>query len=405
MPWKEICTVELREKLVSAILARDASVAEMCRSYGVSRKTAYKWIERYKACGRAGLCDQPRVPQHQPGRVSDSVVDEVLAARHAHPTWGARKLQPLLARTLKASQVPAVSTIGRILAAAELTNPSGKPRPAPRQRENRWRDPIAPNEVWTIDFKGEFKLGDTTMCYPLTVRDAASRYVLAVDGKRSTQGAGVAMTVERLFTEHGLPRCIRSDNGSPFAGTGLGRLSVMSVWWLRQGISIDLITPGRPGENGSHEQMHRVLKAETTRPPALTLGGQQKAFASFCRQYNQERYHEGIGMKRPAEVYRPSERRYRRIRPGEHPETEGYAGHWQLRTVRSDGTIKWAGQTVYISGPLAGCVVGLDEGAEGVWQLHFCRSQIGVLERRGDQWRTRDPARMGVPGPRKLYPY
>jgi transposase InsO family protein len=376
----------------------------MCRIYGVSRKTAYKWIERHKLGGRSGLEDRSRVPRHQPGRVSDTVTDEVLAARNAHPTWGARKLHPLLARTLKASQLPAVSTIGRILAAAELTGPRGKPRPAAKERSDRWRDPMEPNEVWTIDFKGEFKLGDTTVCYPLTVRDAASRYVLAVDGKSSTQGAGVTATVERLFEEHGLPRCIRSDNGSPFAGTGLGRLSVMSVWWLRQGIGIDLITPGRPGENGSHEQMHRVLKAETARPPEVTMARQQRAFTAFCRQYNDERYHEGIGMKRPAEVYRPSPRRYRRIRPGEHPETEGYAGHWQLRTVRSDGTIKWAGQTVFISGPLSGCVVGLYEAAEEMWQVHFCRSQIGVLERQGEQWRVRDPSRLSVPSPRRLYP-
>jgi putative transposase len=404
MPWKEICTVELRERLVSAVLHKDASVTEMCRIYGVSRKTAYKWIERHKLGGRSGLEDRSRTPQHQPGRVSDTVTDEVLAARNAHPTWGARKLHPLLARTLKASQLPAVSTIGRILAAAELTGPRGKPRPAAKERANRWRDPLEPNEVWTIDFKGEFKLGDTTVCYPLTVRDAASRYVLAVDGKSSTQGAGVTATVERLFEEHGLPRCIRSDNGSPFAGTGLGRLSVMSVWWLRQGIGIDLITPGRPGENGAHEQMHRVLKAETARPPEVTMARQQRAFAAFCRQYNDERYHEGIGMKRPAEVYCPSPRRYRRIRPGEHPETEGYAGHWQLRTVRGDGTIKWAGQTVFISGPLSGCVVGLYEAAEGMWQVHFCRSQIGVLDRQGEQWRVRDPSRLRVPSPRKLYP-
>jgi transposase InsO family protein len=404
MPWQEICTVELRENLVLAVLAKRASVAELCRRIGVSRRTAYKWIERYKTGGRGGLIDQSRARHTQPGRISDAVCDEILTVRAAHPTWGARKLHKRLTEVLPASKVPAMSTVGALLATAALTAPSGKRRSPPLKRDAMWNTPREPNDLLTVDFKGQFKLLTGQECYPLTVCDAASRYIMAIVARASTELAGVMPTMELLFREHGLPLCIRSDNGSPFAGNGLGRLGQFNVWLLRLGIAIDLITPGRPGENGSHEQMHRVMKAEATRPPRASMREQQNAFDEFRRYYDDERYHEGIDMKRPVELYRPSPRRYVPIKAGQHPEADVYAKHWQTQVVRANGSIVMSGQSVFISQPLAGCIVGLTEVDDRLWQLHFCRTLLGVIDTSKKRLRVEDLLATKEPSPTKLYP-
>ena len=404
MPWQEICTVQQRENLVLAVLGNKASVAEMCRRTGVSRKTAYKWIERFKADGRAGLADQSRARHEQPERTSDAVCDEILSVRAAHPTWGARKLHKRLTEVLPASKVPATSTIGSILAAAALTAPAGKRRHPPLIRDAKWQAPREPNDLLTIDYKGWFKLGNGQQCHPLTVCDSASRSIRAIVAMPAPSLIGVLETMEGLFKRDGLPLCVRSDNGSPFAGNGLGKLSQFNVWLLRLGIVIDLITPGRPGENGSHEQMHRVMNAETTRPPKATMREQQSAFDGFRWYYDHERYHEGIDMKRPTELYRPSPRRYVPIKPGQHPEADSYAGHWRTQLVRANGTIVIEDQSVFIAQPLAGCIVGLTEIDDRLWQLHFGRTLLGVIDTSKKRLRVEDLLATKDPSPTKLYP-
>jgi hypothetical protein len=227
------------------------------------------------------------------------------------------------------------------------------------------------------------------MCYPLTVADRFSRYLLCVDARPGTHMHGVVRSLQRLFEDHGLPERMRSDNGSPFAGTGLGRLSRLGVWLMSHGIEIEQITPGKPGQNGRHERMHRTLKAETTRPPSRTMPEQQERFDGFRREYNQERPHEALGQRPPASLYASSTREYRPDRQ----EPEEYPGHYERRRVRSDGTIKWLGQQRFIAEPLAGRVVGLVETDEDVWSLHYRRTLIGIIDARGGQVRILDPLR------------
>lgn len=258
MPWMETCAAELRELLVVAMLRQDASVVELCRQAGVSRKTAYKWLQHYRAAGRAGLEDQSRAPHTQPHAVSDAVLDMILTTRHEHPTWGVKKILPYLARTQPDLPLPSLSTAGEILRRAQLTHPRKKRRrhAGPHNKGDAAR---GPNERWTIDFKGQFRLGCRALCYPLTVADHFSRYLLCVDARPSTSLQGVTPSLRRLFVEHGLPERIKSDNGPPFAGTGLARVSRLSVWLMTLGIDVEHITPGRPCENGRHERMHRTL--------------------------------------------------------------------------------------------------------------------------------------------------
>lgn len=390
MPWKETCTVELREAVVMGMLAGDAGVSELCRRAGVSRKTAYKWLERYRAFGQAGLADRSRARLTQPDAVGDQALDMILSTRHEHPTWGAKKILPHLARTQPGLALPCVSTAGEILRRAGVTTPQRRSRRR-RGPHNKGGEALGPNTTWTIDFKGQFRLGCRELCYPLTVTDRFSRYLLCVDSKPSTHLMGVVPSMRRLFGEHGLPERIKSDNGSPFAGTGLARLSRLSVWFMSLGIAVEHITPGKPGENGRHERMHRTLEAETASPPAQTMRGQQRRFNRFRVEYNDERPHEAIGQRPPASLYAPSPRPYR----GDHHEEDPYPGHWERRRVRSDGTIKWQGERLFLAEPLAHRLVGMVETDEDRWELRYQRTLIGVVDARGERVTIRDPLPIG----------
>jgi len=386
MPWKEICTVELREALVSAMLAGEVGVADLCRRAGVSRKTAYKWRERYQALGRTGLADRSRARLTQPDAVSDDVLDAILSTRLEHPTWGVKKILPYLSRMDPGLELPCLSTASEILRRAGLTSPRKKARRRPGPH-NKSEEASTPNATWTIDFKGQFRLGCRSLCYPLTVEDRFSRYLLCVDAKPGTQLCGVVTSMRRLFAVYGLPQRIKSDNGSPFAGSGLARLSRLSVWFMSLGIEVEHITPGKPGENGRHERMHRTLKAETACPPAWSMRGQQRRFNGFREEFNEDRPHEAIGQQPPASVYVPSSRMYL----GDREEQDPYPGHWERRRVRTDGTIRWRGEHRYLSEPLSGRLVGLVETDEDFWEVHYCQTLIGVLDGRDGRVRVRDP--------------
>lgn len=377
MPWKEVCTVELRERLVRAVLENRTSVAALCRRAGVARKTAYKWLKRYNAEGLAGLSDQSRARLTQDGASSQRVVDLIVETRTQHPTWGAKKILPFLTREHPRMALPCLSTVSAIisregLAVYHKTTPRRKSVLLPGGT------PAFPNQIWTIDFKGQFLLGCRALCYPLTVVDAFSRFILCIDAKPSTHSEPVRMSMVRLFNEHGLPERIRSDNGSPFASSGLGGLSKLGVYFLQFDIELERIPPGKPGYNGSHERMHRTLKAEAARPPSESMAAQQRRFNAFRHEYNTIRPNEAIGQKTPSKLFRVSKRQFQEPVPDD----DTYPGHWERRNVKKTGCITWRSERVYISEALAGRTVGLVEVEEDIWQLNYRRHLIATLDER-----------------------
>jgi transposase InsO family protein len=351
-------------------------MTELAEQYGISRKTGYKWVERSETGGVAALLDQSRRPHTQPTATDHALVDALLAVRRRHPRWGAKKLLAMVRRQDPGAAWPRRSTVCDLLRREGLIVP--RPRRPRRPHGSHALTPITgPNDTWTTDFKGEFRTGDRRYCYPLTLRDGFSRYVLRCDALLSRSYALTRRSFERSFAEFGLPLRIRSDNGGPFAGPGLGRLSRLNVWWLRLGIVPERIALGRPEQNGSHEQFHRVLKAETTRPPAATAGRQQHRFRAFCREYNDVRPHESLQDQPPALHYHASARALpARLLPLEYP------GHMEVRRVSSAGCISWRGTPIFLTEVLDGEDVALEEVANGRWTLSFASVLLGRLDER-----------------------
>ncbi len=354
------------------------SVSEASRTLGISRKTAYKWLWRHDRRGVEGLSDRSRARHRQEHETPPSV-RRLLVALRKETGAGPRQLLFLARRQLPYDRLPAVSTVSLILRREGLLEP----------KRRVWRDPdlrgptgpyrpgSSPNEQWTVDFKGHFRLGDRSMCYPLTVQDDATRYVLCVDGYGATSTGAVLGSFERIFRKHGLPERIHSDNGVPFAGTGVGRLSRVSVEWMRQGIEVCRSRVGHPEDNPRHERMHRTLKARTARPPCMTAQGQQRRFGDFVRWMNMDRGHEALGMRCPGEVYVASPRA-RQSRPAE-PE---YPGHWEVRRVRRTGEVRIGGGMSFVTNALAGELVGLEEILDGIWRLSHRQSALCFLDLR-----------------------
>jgi transposase InsO family protein len=353
MPWKEVEPMDERVKFVAAYREGLFTLVELCERFGVSRKTGYKWLGRYEAHGAAGLAERSSAPHTCPRTTPEAVRQAVIAQRRAHPSWGPRKLLVRLAQeqpqlVSQAGKLPVASTVGQILKAAGLVQ-AHKRRARPVHPGSGPLVAEQPNDVWCADFKGEFRTGDGGWCYPLTVSDACSRYLLACRGLPSTQHAGAQEAMERLFAEVGLPEAIRTDNGCPFCSQAILGLSRLSVWWMKLGIAHQRIRPGKPQDNPRHERMHRTLKAQTTRPPAANAQGQQARFDGFQHEYNHERPHESLAMRTPASVWTPS----RRPLPATLPTPE-YAAHMQVRVVHSGGTIKLRGKVVFVSEVLEG---------------------------------------------------
>ena len=376
MPWQGVTPVDLRLEFNRTYGSGLFSMTELCDQYGISRKTGYKWVARYEADGRGGLVDRSRRPHHSPRATDAEIVEQLCEARRRHPTWSARKLIAVLRRRHPDVAWPTRSTGCDLLRAQGLVRV--------RRRRVRGRAPAAPlapitrpNEVWTTDFKGEFRTGDGQYCYPLTLRDGFSRYVLRCDGLRTKQTDVVQQQFARAFAAFGLPDRIRSDNGEPFAGSSLTRLTRLSVWWMRLGIQPERIALGHPEQNGSHEQFHRVLKAETTRPPAPHLAAQQQRFRRFCAEYNAARPHEALGDHPPASCYTPS----RRPLPHRLPPLE-YPGHCEVRRVSPFGQISWGGRPLYLTEVLGGADVALEEVDDGIWLLYFATMRIARFDAR-----------------------
>src|SRR6201993_3360321 len=360
MPWKERSVVEERMRFVLR-LKDGESMASLCREFGISRVTGYKIYDRYKECGLEGLTDRARTPYRYANKLPAQLEAMIVSMRREKPTWGARKLRDRLLRKLPNDvRVPACSTIHAILDRHGLVV---RPR---RSRTKTEGTPLsvglAPNALWCTDYKGEFMLGDKRYCYPLTVSDHASRYLLLCEAMEVIKEQGAFPAFERLFRERGLPQAIRSDNGVPFASPhGLFQLSRLSVWWLRLGISIERIKPGHPQQNGRHERMHLTLKKEATRPAGANILQQQGKFDAFTEEFNRERPHEALKMKCPAEVYSPSSRPYQGI-----PEPH-YPFHDRTLLVTSCGRVCLYNKKINLSVSLAGQAVGVKEVDDGIW--------------------------------------
>jgi len=362
-----------RLRFVARLLEGEA-MSEVCREFGVSRKTGYKIFERYKDHGLEALSDRSRRPiryaNQLPGQIESLIVD----CKQEKPHWGARKIRELLVRRLDGDfRIPAKSTIHAVLHRHGLVKGIGRPRR--RSEGTPLSQGIAPNDLWCADFKGEFKLGDGRYCYPLTVTDHASRFVLMCEALESTREDLAVTAFEQLFRERGLPSAIRSDNGVPFASpNGLFNLSKLSVWWLRLGVAIERIKPGHPQQNGRHERMHLTLKKEATRPAGMNSLQQQAKFDDFVKEFNEERPHEALDMKRPADVYAPSTRPYEGL-----PDL-AYPLHDRDVLVTACGRICMHRKRINVSTVLAGQHLGIKEVDEGIWLVSFMSYDLGFID-------------------------
>jgi transposase InsO family protein len=362
-----------RLRFVAKLLEGEA-MTDACREFGISRKTGYKIFNRYKEMGSEALSDRSRRPVRYANQLPHQIETLIVRFKREKPHWGARKIRELLVRRLDGDlRIPAKSTIHAVLHRNGLVK--GLKRPRHRPTGTPLSVGTSPNDLWCVDFKGEFKLGNGQYCYPLTVTDHASRYLLLCEALESTREATAITAFEQLFVERGLPSFIRSDNGVPFASpNALFNLSRLSVWWLRLGIAIERIQPGKPQQNGRHERMHRTLKQETTRPPGMNSLQQQGRFDAFTREFNGERPHEALAMKTPAEVYSASPRVY-----GGLPELT-YPLHDRDVVVTACGRICLHRKRVNLSHVFAGQRVGIKEVDEGIWIVSFMHYDLGYID-------------------------
>jgi putative transposase len=377
MPWRVETPMSQRQDFVEAWARGHWHPTELCARFGISRKTGYKWWHRYETGGLAALADRSRRPERCPFALDAALGALLIRTRQAHPTWGPRKLLAyLIARHRRYSGWPVASTVGALLKREGLVRPRRR-RPAPGHPGRPLTAMDAPKALWSADFKGQFKLGTGAYCYPLTIVDGYSRYLLACRGLESVATSSTRAVFEGIFRTYGLPDRIRTDNGPPFATCALGRLSSLSVWWIKLGITPELIQPAHPEQNGRHERMHRTLKAEATWPAAATLRGQQRRFDHFQQEYNDERPHEALAQVPPAQHYRPSPRPYARaLRAPEYPR------HFETRYVSTNGGIRWHHRWVNVSHVLAEEYVGLEEVADEVWSVFFGPLLLGRLDER-----------------------
>lgn len=367
-------------------------MTDLCREYGVSRKTGHKLWNRYQQLGVAGLEDQSRAPKWTWNRMGTETAEAILSLRRKHPTWGPLKLKASLEKELGA-KLPAASSIGNLLRKNDLSERRGY-RHRHVARPTRLQSVQAPNEVWCADYKGQFRLGNGSYCYPLTITDQHSRYLLACEGMGAISEEQAREVFQDVLREHGLPGAIRTDNGTPFATTGLAGLSKLDIYWMLLGIKHERIRPAHPEENGRHERMHRTLKAETTRPARSNLLQQQESFDAFRDVFNTKRPHEALDMRRPADVFEPSPRPY----PLSLPEPS-YPLHDDTIFVSRTGYLRIPGLArFYLTAVLADQPVGIREGHDGSWLVSFLGLDLGYLEKNGSQsiFRPASPAKPDV---------
>ena len=376
MPWKETGPMNERMQFIGQWLSEDYTISELARGYGVSRKTAYKWIERYRSEGPEGLREKSRAAKYHPNQTPSELVADIVKEKKAHRRWGPKKIAARLRKNYPEKEWPAVSTVGNWLKKNGLVEPRKRRRQVPPYQEALISCDAA-NQLWSADYKGEFRMGDSKYCYPLTISDNYSRYLLACEGLYGPRYQESQEVFEKVFREYGLPEAIRTDNGTPFAGNGKTGLSRLSVWWIKLGIHPERIRKGCPQENGRHERMHQTLKAATTKPPGGDMEQQQEFFDEFCLEYNEERPHEGLDMNVPTSKYSNSNRPY----PKQIPPVD-YDLEYTVRSVRSNGEIKYGGEMYYLSDVLAGEKVGLKEKEDGQQVIFFSYLPVAILDLR-----------------------
>jgi putative transposase len=375
MPWKTTCQKVQRWKFIQEFLRHKIPLVELSRRWAVSRKTAYKWIERFKERGRFGLADRRQLAHRIDNRPCAKWLARIRRWRLRHPYWGAPKLHWALKRRFGAKGLPSETAIGRWLKEWALTRQRGRPaHKGPVVERPKLTLAKRPNDVWTVDFKGWFRTGDGTRVEPLTVRDLASRYILAIDllGQQNIPESRIAFG--RIFARYGLPRVIRAEKGSPFGATGALGLTRLSAWWVKLGIQMEFIMPGRPDQNGAQEQFHRVYKQETLLPPARSLRAQKRRSEQWRQQYNEARPHEALGMAVRADSYRKSPRAL----PAK-PVPWRYEAGWESRLVKGKGMIHCRGRGRFVGEAFEGERVGLKRTRIGVWEVYFGPRLIGEL--------------------------
>lgn len=379
MPWGEISSMDLRAQFVLDALEPGFTMSGLCEQYGISRKTGYKWLARYRAGGRPGCADQPRAPKRHPNATPEKIEARIVRFRKKHPSWGPITIHRVLTRDYPHVTWPRPATIADILKRNELVRKRRKRKPKAPWQTSRTRAE-QPNQVWTADFKGQFRLGNGRLCYPLTIADAHSRYLLVCKGLRSTSLQPVRQVFEAAFREYGLPEVIHTDNGVPFCAPGaLLGLSSLSVWFLKLGIRLQRSRPGHPQDNGAHERMHRTLKAEAARPARRTEAAQQRALNAFRKTYNEKRPHHALQLDTPAEHYVKSSRRLPRDL-----EDPVYPAHFQVRYVTRIGVFWWHSKMIFLTNALRNQAIGLECVADGEWLVFFGDVLLGTfLEKEG----------------------
>ena len=367
---------------------RGMSVTAAAEVHGVERSCAYKWVGRYRELGAAGLQELSRAPEYSPNRTPQALVDELLELKRKHPDFGPAKLAPMLEQR-HGEHVMAVSTAGDLLSRHGLVKKRRSRQRSPGPIEHGPFVVAGAGDSMTTDYKGQFRMGNGALCYPLTIADPFSRYVFAIDALPSTNTAGARAGFERVFREYGIPRQMISDNGTPFCSThSLGGLTQLSRWWIELGIMPIRIEPGHPQQNGIHERMHRTLKDWIRRNRQSSLRPQQRSFNAFRQEFNHVRPHQSLGQKPPASAlqsYRPFSSRLSKL---------VYDTTMDVRSVRSNGHIKWNGTQIFASEVLAGAQVGLLQIGEAAWSIHFGHVLIGYLDGLTERVQNRLPQRL-----------
>jgi putative transposase len=374
MPWKETSPMDERRLFIKYVTQGEVSMSELCRVFEISRETGYKWRRRYEEEGEAGLRERSRTRHTHPNQTKQRVADLLLECRRNHPSWGPKKLVAFLEPRFPSERFPALSTVGEILK---------------RNRIGPYTQPLkhatGPNAVWCVDFKGQFRTRDGKYCYPLTLSDAYSRFLLRCDSFCRTDFTTVRWSMQRAFLEFGMPAAVRSDNGPPFASLAPGGISRFAVMLIQLGVRPERIEPGKPTQNGRHERLHRTLKQETTLPPERNRLAQQRRFDTFRAEYNDERPHEALGQKTPASVYEASARPH----PGFLADPE-YDEDFETKRARSDGSLVWRGHHIPLTDCLATQLLGLSFNPEDQsWDIHFGPLRLGTLMQNGRFQRAR----------------